>query len=103
MSWARCLSRQGGKASCRRRHLGRRAPPHRQYGHLLPMRDARHGPPSYSATMRPDMPYALGGVAVGALLLGNAVIAPDAGPVRPLDVVLILAAAAAVALCRRFP
>ena len=53
--------------------------------------------------MRPDLPYALGGVAIGALLLGNAVIAPDAGPVRALDVVLILATAAAVALCRRFP
>ena len=53
--------------------------------------------------MRPDMPYTLGGVAIGALLLADAAIAPDAGPVRVLDVVLILLAAAAVALCRRFP
>jgi signal transduction histidine kinase len=53
--------------------------------------------------MRPDLPYVLGGAAIGALLLGEAAIAPDAGPVRPLDVVLILVTAVAVALCRRFP
>ncbi|MFI5892232.1 sensor histidine kinase [Actinoplanes sp. NPDC051513] len=53
--------------------------------------------------MRPDLPYILGGAAIGVLLLGDAIIAPDAGPVGAIDVVLILAAAAAVALCRRFP
>ncbi|WP_030435253.1 sensor histidine kinase [Actinoplanes subtropicus] len=53
--------------------------------------------------MRPDLPFALGGVAIGALLLADAAIAPDAGPVRPLDVALIVVTAVAVALCRRFP
>jgi signal transduction histidine kinase len=67
------------------------------------MWDARPAGPSYSAIMRPDLPYALGGAAVGALLLGEAAIAPDAGPVRPLDVVLVLVTVVAVALCRRFP
>ncbi|MFF5288005.1 sensor histidine kinase [Paractinoplanes globisporus] len=52
---------------------------------------------------RPDLPYALGGVAIGVLLLADALIAPDAGPVRALDVLLIVVTAAAVALCRRFP
>ncbi|HCT78567.1 MAG TPA: two-component sensor histidine kinase [Micromonosporaceae bacterium] len=53
--------------------------------------------------MRPDLPYALGGVALGALLLGNAMLAPDAGPVRAIDVALVLVTAAAVAVCRRYP
>ncbi|WP_433359445.1 sensor histidine kinase [Actinoplanes sp. CA-142083] len=53
--------------------------------------------------MRPDLPYVLGGAGIGVLLLADAAIAPDAGPIRVLDVALILAAAAAVALCRRFP
>ncbi|MFC7279735.1 sensor histidine kinase [Paractinoplanes rhizophilus] len=53
--------------------------------------------------MRPDLPYVLGGAGIGVLLLADAAIAPDAGPVRVLDVALIVAAAAAVALCRRFP
>jgi signal transduction histidine kinase len=52
---------------------------------------------------RPDLPYALGGVAIGVLLLADALIAPDAGPVRALDILLIVVTAAAVALCRRFP
>ncbi|MER7441549.1 sensor histidine kinase [Micromonospora avicenniae] len=53
--------------------------------------------------MRRDLPYALSGLALGALLLGNSVLAPDAAPVRPVDVVLILAMAAALAVCRRYP
>jgi signal transduction histidine kinase len=53
--------------------------------------------------MRPDLPYALGGVALGALLLGNAALAPDAGPVRAIDVLLVLVTVAAVAVCRRYP
>ncbi|WP_240670516.1 sensor histidine kinase [Actinoplanes solisilvae] len=53
--------------------------------------------------MRPDLPYALGGIALGAVLLGNAALAPDATAVRPLDVILVLAMAAALAMCRRFP
>jgi len=74
-----------------------------QYDHVLRMKDARHGRPSYSAVMRPDLPFALGGAALGALLLANALIAPDAAPLHPLDVVLIVVTAVAVALCRRFP
>ena len=42
-----------------------------QYDHVLRMKDARHGRPSYSAVMRPDLPFALGGAALGALLLGT--------------------------------
>ncbi|MEU4420857.1 sensor histidine kinase [Actinoplanes sp. NPDC024001] len=53
--------------------------------------------------MRPDLPYALGGVTLGVALLGNAALAPDAAAVRPLDVLLIVVMAAAVAACRRFP
>ncbi len=53
--------------------------------------------------MRPDLPYALGGGALGALLPGNAALAPDAGPVRAIDVVLVLVMAVALALCRRYP
>ena len=53
--------------------------------------------------MRPHLPYALGGVALGGLVLGNAAIAPDAGPVRAIDVVLVLVMVAAVAVCRRYP
>ncbi|MFC0032650.1 sensor histidine kinase [Micromonospora chaiyaphumensis] len=53
--------------------------------------------------MRRDMPYALGGLALGGLLLANAAIAPDAAPVRPVDVALVLATAAALAVCRRYP
>ncbi|MFD0522860.1 sensor histidine kinase [Paractinoplanes durhamensis] len=53
--------------------------------------------------MRPDLPYALAGVTLGALLLGNAAVAPDAAPVHPADVLLVLLMAAAVALARRFP
>jgi len=74
-----------------------------QYSHVLRMQDARPARPSYSAVMRPDLPFAVGGVAIGALLLADAAIAPDAGPIRPLDVALIVATAVAVALCRRFP
>src|SRR5215468_6414197 len=53
--------------------------------------------------MRPDLPYALGGTALGLVLLGNAVISPDAAPVRALDVVLVVVTALAVAACRRYP
>ena len=53
--------------------------------------------------MRPDLPYALGGGALGVVLLGNAALAPDAGPVRALDVALVLVMAVAVAVCRRYP
>jgi signal transduction histidine kinase len=53
--------------------------------------------------VRPDLPYALGGVVLGGLLLGDAALAPDAGPVRALDVVLALVMVAAVAVCRRRP
>src|SRR5215510_7162148 len=53
--------------------------------------------------MRPDLPYALGGVALGAFLLGDAALAPDAGPVRAIDVALVLVMSAALAVCRRYP
>src|ERR1700754_1554113 len=53
--------------------------------------------------MRPDLPYALAGVVLGALVLGDAAIAPDAAPGRAVGVVLVLVMAAAVAACRRFP
>ncbi|MEV4755914.1 sensor histidine kinase [Micromonospora sp. NPDC049559] len=53
--------------------------------------------------MRPDLPYALGGVALGLLVLGHAAVAPDAGTVRAGDVALVLLTAAAVAVCRRYP
>ncbi|MEU5784530.1 sensor histidine kinase [Micromonospora lupini] len=53
--------------------------------------------------MRRDLPYALSGLALGGLLLGNAALAPDAAPVGALDVALVLAMAAALAVCRRYP
>ncbi|MEU4681144.1 sensor histidine kinase [Micromonospora sp. NPDC023737] len=53
--------------------------------------------------MRRDLPYALSGLALGVLLLGDSVLAPDAAPVHAVDVVLILAMAAALAVCRRYP
>jgi signal transduction histidine kinase len=53
--------------------------------------------------MRPNLPYALGGVALGIFLLGNATLAPDAGPVRAIDVALVLVTVAALAVCRRYP
>ncbi|SCL49686.1 sensor histidine kinase [Micromonospora chersina] len=53
--------------------------------------------------MRRDLPYALGGLALGGLLLGNAALAPDAAPVRVVDVALVLVMAAALAACRRHP
>jgi len=53
--------------------------------------------------VRPDLPYLLGGVALGGLLLGDAALAPDAAAVHALDVVLVLVMAAAVAVCRRRP
>ena len=53
--------------------------------------------------VRPDLPYLLGGAALGVFLLGDAALAPDAGPVRVLDVVLVAAMVAALAVCRRHP
>ncbi|MFG3702697.1 sensor histidine kinase [Micromonospora sp. NPDC047620] len=53
--------------------------------------------------MRRDLPYALSGLALGGLLLGNAALAPDAAPVRAADVVLVLVMSAALAVCRRHP
>ncbi|MFI6784929.1 sensor histidine kinase [Micromonospora sp. NPDC050276] len=53
--------------------------------------------------MRRDLPYALSGLALGALLLGNAALTPDAATVGALDVLLVLAMAVAVAACRRWP
>lgn len=53
--------------------------------------------------MRRDLPYALSGLALGILLLGNATLAPDAAPVRAIDVALVLVMAAALAVCRRYP
>ncbi|MEU4563214.1 sensor histidine kinase [Actinoplanes sp. NPDC023936] len=53
--------------------------------------------------MRSDLPYALGGVTLGALLLGNAALSPDAAALSLIDVALVLAMAAAFAMCRRFP
>ncbi|MGW4155319.1 sensor histidine kinase [Micromonospora chersina] len=53
--------------------------------------------------MRRDLPYALSGLALGVLLLGNAALAPDAAPVRVVDVALVLVMVAALAVCRRHP
>ncbi|MFG3421085.1 sensor histidine kinase [Micromonospora sp. NPDC048063] len=53
--------------------------------------------------MRRDLPYAVSGLALGVLLLGNAALAPDAAPMRATDVVLVLVMAAALAVCRRYP
>ncbi|MEU8328784.1 sensor histidine kinase [Micromonospora sp. NPDC048839] len=53
--------------------------------------------------MRRDLPYALSGLALGALLLGNAALAPDAAAVGAVDVVLVLAMTVALAACRRYP
>ncbi|TDC34072.1 sensor histidine kinase, partial [Micromonospora sp. 15K316] len=53
--------------------------------------------------MRRDLPYALSGLALGVLLLGNAALAPDAAPVRATDVALVLVMAVALAACRRYP
>jgi signal transduction histidine kinase len=63
----------------------------------------RRRQPFYSSAMRRDLPYVLSGLALGALLLGNAVIAPDAATVRAVDVVIVLVMAAALAVCRRYP
>lgn len=53
--------------------------------------------------MRRDLPYALSGLALGGLLLGNAALAPDAAAIRAVDVAVVLAMAAALAVCRRHP
>jgi len=67
------------------------------------MQDAPRTWPSYSSIVRADLPYLLGGVALGGFLLGDAALAPDAAPVRALDVALVLVTVAALAVCRRFP
>jgi signal transduction histidine kinase len=53
--------------------------------------------------MRPDLPYALAGVALAGVVLGDAALAPDAAPVRPADIALLLVMAAGLAACRRYP
>ncbi|MEV4496957.1 sensor histidine kinase [Micromonospora arborensis] len=53
--------------------------------------------------MRRDLPYALSGLTLGVLLLGNAAIAPDAAEVGAVDVALVLAVVVAAAVCRRYP
>ena len=53
--------------------------------------------------MRRDLPYVLGGLALGVLLLGNAVLTPDAATVEVLDVALVLATVVALAVCQRHP
>src|SRR5690242_15523313 len=53
--------------------------------------------------MRPDMPFALGGVVVGLVLLCDAAIAADAATMRAIDVALVVVMVAAVAVCRRYP
>jgi len=53
--------------------------------------------------MRPDLPYALSGLLVGALLLGNAAVAPNAGSMGVVDVALVVVTVLAIALCRRYP
>ena len=59
--------------------------------------------PFYSPVMRRDLPYALTGLALGVLLLGNAALAPDAATPGPADVALVLIMVAGLAVCRRFP
>ncbi|KKK04897.1 sensor histidine kinase [Micromonospora sp. HK10] len=53
--------------------------------------------------MRRDLPYALTGLALGVLLLGNAALSPDAAAPGPADVALVLIMVAGLAVCRRFP
>src|SRR5689334_21152139 len=88
MSCRRCSPGVGGKASSQRCRAMYR-------GSWMP----GGGPSSYSAVM----PFAIAGIALGALLLGNAAVAPDAAPLYPLDVLLVLLMVVAVAVARRFP
>ncbi|MEV0155462.1 histidine kinase [Micromonospora sp. NPDC050686] len=53
--------------------------------------------------MRRDLPYALSGLALGVLLLGNAALAPDAAPAGAIDGALVLVMAAGLGVCRRHP
>jgi signal transduction histidine kinase len=85
------------QAPGRRRYRARSTPPYCECG--MP----RSGGPFYSPVMPRDLPYALAGVAIGGVLLGDAVLAPDAAPVRLIDVALALVMAAGVAVCRRYP
>ncbi|MFY1688856.1 sensor histidine kinase [Plantactinospora sp. WMMB782] len=59
--------------------------------------------PFYSSVVRRDLPFALAGLALGVLLVGNAALAPDAGPVRATDIVLVLVMVVATAVCQRHP
>jgi signal transduction histidine kinase len=83
--------------------LGHRGYHVRSTPHLPWAPDAARGSPIYSSIMRPDLPYALGAAVLGGFLLGNAAIAPDAGPVRAIDVALAVVTAVALAMCRRHP
>ncbi|MBL7259626.1 histidine kinase [Paractinoplanes lichenicola] len=53
--------------------------------------------------MRLDLPYLAGGLLLGGLLLANAALAPDSGPVGAVGVLLIVVMAAGVAVGRRYP
>jgi len=55
------------------------------------------------ADRRADLFYAAGAAVIAVLLVGNALVAADAGPLRPGDVGLIVLMAVAVATCRRHP
>src|SRR5690349_233907 len=77
--------------------------PRPQHADLPRWQDAQGRWPFYSSIMRPDMPFALGGVVVGLVLLGDAAIAADAAPLRAIDVALVVVMVAAVAVGRRYP
>jgi signal transduction histidine kinase len=60
--------------------LGQPPIPRPQYGHLPRPHHAPSGRPFYSSIVRPDLPYAVGGVTLGFFLLGDAALASDAAP-----------------------
>ncbi|NUO57333.1 MAG: sensor histidine kinase [Hamadaea sp.] len=49
------------------------------------------------------MPFAIGGLVIAAVLLGNAALVPEAGNVGVVEVALALLTAGAVAVCRKYP
>ncbi|MEV0720995.1 sensor histidine kinase [Asanoa sp. NPDC050611] len=53
--------------------------------------------------MRPDLPYTIAGVVLGAFVLGEAAFAPEAAPIGAIDVALVVVMAAAAAVGRRYP